>query len=60
MAFDLCQYVTQYIHQIASNKLTPLLKLRYNVLNHVMAELGDAVQVRQVFVGIQMFLQQHR
>jgi hypothetical protein len=59
-AYDLCQYVTQYVHQLAADKLTPLLKLRYNVLNYAIAEMGDAVQVRQVFVEMQKFLQQHR
>jgi type I restriction enzyme R subunit len=54
--FVLGQYVTQGVDQLDADKLTPLLKLRYNPLNNAMAELGDAVQVRQAFVGMQRFL----
>ncbi|WP_156343549.1 hypothetical protein [Limnohabitans sp. 63ED37-2] len=53
MAFMLDQYVTQGVDQLNTDKLTPLLKLRYNALNDAMAELRDAVQVRQAFVGMQ-------
>ena len=42
---------------IEVEKLTPLLKLHYNnALNDAMADLGDAVQVRQAFVGMQRYL----
>lgn len=56
LAFVLDQYVTQGVDQLDADKLTPLLKLRYNALNDAMAELGDAVQVRQAFVGMQRYL----
>jgi type I restriction enzyme R subunit len=57
LAFVLDQYVTQGVDQLDSDKLTPLLKLRYNnALHDAMADLGDAVQVRQAFVGMQMYL----
>ncbi|OYU13026.1 MAG: hypothetical protein CFE38_05370 [Comamonadaceae bacterium PBBC1] len=56
LAFVLGQYVTQGVDQLDADKLTPLLKLRYNPLNNAMAELGDAVQVRQAFVGMQRYL----
>ena len=44
------------MNQLDADKLTPLLKLRYNALNDAMAELGDEVQVRQAFVGMQRYL----
>lgn len=48
LAFVLDQYVTQGVDELDAEKLTPLLKLRYNnALNDAMADLGDAVQVRQ-------------
>ncbi len=57
LAFVLDQYVTQGVDELDSDKLTPLLKLRYNnALHDAMADLGDAVQVRQAFVGMQNYL----
>ncbi len=57
LAFVLDQYVTQGVDELDSDKLTPLLKLRYNnALHDAMADLGDAVQVRQAFVGMQRYL----
>ena len=57
LAFVLDQYVTQGVEELDAEKLTPLLKLRYNnALNDAMADLGDAVQVRQAFVEFQRYL----
>jgi type I restriction enzyme R subunit len=56
LAFELDQYVTQCVDQLDAAKHTPLLKRRYNALNDAMADLGDAVQVRQAFVGMQKYL----
>lgn len=57
LEFVLDQYVTQGVDELDIDKLTPLLKLRYNnALNDAMADLGDAVQVRQAFVGFQKYL----
>jgi type I restriction enzyme R subunit len=56
LAFVLDQYVKQGVDELDADKLTPLLKLRYNALNDAMADLGDAVQVRQAFVGMQRYL----
>lgn len=45
------------IDELDSNKLTPLLKRLYNnSLHDAMTDLGNAVQVRQEFVGIQRHL----
>ena len=57
LEFVLNQYVTQGVDELDTDKLTPLLKLRYNnALNDAMADLGDAVQVRAAFVGFQKYL----
>ena len=57
LSFVLDQYVTQGVDELDAEKLTPLLKLRYNnALNDAMADLGDAVQVRKAFVGMQRYL----
>ena len=54
LSFVLDQYVTQGVDELDADKLTSLLKLRYNnAINDAMADLGDAVQVRQAFVGMQ-------
>lgn len=56
LAFVLDQYVTQCVDQLEADELTPLRNLRYNALNDAMEELGDAVQVRLAFVGMQRYL----
>lgn len=56
LEFVLDQYVSQGIDTLEAEKLTPLLKLRYNAINDAMADLGDAVQVRNAFVGMQRYL----
>ncbi len=56
LAFVLDQYVSQGVDELDAEKLTPLLKLRYNAINDAMADLGDAVQVRKAFVGFQRSL----
>ncbi len=57
LAFVLDQYVTQGVEELDAEKLTTLLKLRYNnALNDALADLGAAVQVRQAFVGMQRYL----
>ncbi len=57
LEFVLNQYVSQGVDELDVEKLTPLLKLRYNnAINDAMADLGDAVQVRKAFVGFQRYL----
>jgi type I restriction enzyme M protein len=57
LEFVLDQYVSQGIDTLEAEKLTPLLKLRYNnAIHDAVADLGDAVQVRNAFVGMQRYL----
>ncbi|WP_374591453.1 EcoAI/FtnUII family type I restriction enzme subunit R [Aquabacterium sp.] len=55
--FVLAQYVKQGVDELDAEKLSPLLKLKYqNALSDAFAELGKPEQVRGVFVGFQRHL----
>ena len=55
--FVLAQYVAQGVEELAPEKLSPLLKLKYkNALADAFAELGKPDQVRRVFVDFQRHL----
>jgi len=55
--FVLAQYVNQGVDELAPEKLTPLLRLRYhNALADAAADLGPPDQIRQTFVGFQRLL----
>jgi type I restriction enzyme R subunit len=54
--FVLAQYVKQGVEELDTEKLSPLLQLKYRALTDAYAELGRSDQVRQVFVGFQRHL----
>jgi type I restriction enzyme, R subunit len=55
--FVLAQYVKQGVDELDTEKLSPLLKLKYqNTLADAFSELGNPEQVRAVFVGFQRHL----
>lgn len=54
--FVLAQYVTQGVDELDGEKLSPLLKLKYNALADALKDLGSAEEIRQVFVGFQRYL----
>ncbi len=55
--FVLAQYVQQGVDELDSEKLSPLLKLRYrNALADAFADLGQPEQVRSLFTGFQRHL----
>ena len=54
--FVLAQYVKQGVGELDAEKLSPLLRLRYQALSDAFADLGQPEQVRQVFVGFQRHL----
>lgn len=57
--FVLTQYVHQGVEELDSEKLSPLLRLKYNnAIADAVADLGDVTQIRDVFVGFQKFLYQ--
>jgi type I restriction enzyme, R subunit len=55
--FVLAQYVKQGVDELDAEKLSPLLKLKYqNALSDAFAELGQPEEIRGVFVGFQRHL----
>ena len=55
--FVLRQYVDQGVDELDAEKITPLLKLKYNnAIADAFADLGRPDQVRGVFVGFQKYL----
>jgi type I restriction enzyme R subunit len=51
--FVLAQYVKQGVDELDAEKLSPLLRLRYQALSDAFADLGQPDQVRRLFVGFQ-------
>ena len=58
--FVLAQYVRQGVDELDAEKLSPLLRLKYQALSDAFAELGQPEQVRRVFVGFQRHLYEAR
>ncbi len=57
--FVLTQYVQQGVDELDTEKLSPLLRLRYNnAIADAVKDLGAPEQIRQVFVGFQRYLYQ--
>ena len=56
--FVLAQYVKQGVDELDTDKLSPLLKLKYRALNDAVMDLGSPEQIRLVFIGFQQYLYQ--
>ena len=57
--FVLLQYVEQGVGELDTEKLSPLLKLRYNnAIADAIKDLGQPEQIRKTFVGFQRHLYQ--
>jgi type I restriction enzyme, R subunit len=57
--FVLAQYVKVGVEELAQEKLSPLLKLKYhNAIADAVADLGQPEEIGQVFVGFQKYLYQ--
>lgn len=57
--FVLAQYVREGVEELDPEKLSPLLKLKYNnAISDATRDLGDTKAIRQVFVGFQKYLYQ--
>jgi type I restriction enzyme, R subunit len=54
--FVLAQYVAQGVEELDQDKLSPLLRLRYQALGDAFAELGEPERIREIFVGFQQHL----
>ncbi len=59
--FVLSQYVKVGVDELAQEKLSPLLKLKYhNAIADAVADLGRPEEIGKVFVGFQKYLYQHQ
>ena len=56
LQFVLGQYVNVGVDELATDKLSPLLRLKYNAISDAMKDLGQPEQIRQVFVNFQQYL----
>jgi len=57
--FVLAQYVKVGVEELAQDKLSPLLRLRYHgAIADAVADLGEPEEISKVFVGFQRFLYQ--
>jgi type I restriction enzyme R subunit len=55
--FVLDQYTKEGVGELDGDKLAPLLKLRYkNAISDALADLGNAEQIRGLFIGFQRYL----
>jgi type I restriction enzyme R subunit len=55
--FVLAQYVTQGVDELDADKLTPLLRLKYNnAISDAVSDLGSTAQIRTLFAGFQKYL----
>jgi type I restriction enzyme R subunit len=54
--FVLAQYIQQGVDELDAEKLSPLLRLKYQALDDAFAQLGKPDQVRRLFVGFQRHL----
>ena len=57
--FVLAQYIKVGVEELAQDKLSPLLKLKYhNAIADAVADLGRPEEIGKVFVGFQKYLYQ--
>lgn len=59
LEFVLAQYVKMGVEELAQEKLSPLLKLKYhNAIADAVVDLGQPEEIGKVFVGFQKYLYQ--
>jgi type I restriction enzyme R subunit len=56
--FVLSQYVQVGTEELASEKLPPLLRLKYHAISDAVAELGKPEEIGMIFAGFQKYLYQ--
>ena len=54
--FVLEQYVKEGVRELDSDKLKPLLELKYHAIQDAIAELGNVASIRETFIGFQQYL----
>ena len=54
--FVLAQYIKEGVGELATDKLSDLLELRYHNISDAVAELGQPANIREVFINFQKYL----
>jgi type I restriction enzyme R subunit len=54
--FVLAQYIKEGVRELDSDKLKPLLELKYHAIQDAIAELGNVASIRETFIGFQQYL----
>jgi type I restriction enzyme R subunit len=54
--FVLAQYIKEGVRELDSDKLKPLLELKYHAVHDAIAELGNVASIRETFIGFQQYL----
>ena len=54
--FVLAHYVSEGVRELDQEKLTPLLRLKYNSISDAMADLGKPEEIGKVFASFQQYL----
>jgi type I restriction enzyme R subunit len=57
--FVLSHYVSVGVGELDTEKLTPLLRLKYHTIPDAVADLGKTNEIRKTFTGFQKYLYQH-
>jgi type I restriction enzyme R subunit len=59
--FVLSHYVSEGVEELDQEKLTPLLRLKYNnSIADALADLGQPEEIGMIFAGFQKYLYQHQ
>lgn len=58
LEFVLAQYVKVGVEELAREKLSPLLRLKYSAIADAIADLGQPEQIKNTFVGFPRYLYQ--
>lgn len=58
LEFVLDHYVEEGVDELDLDKLSPLLKLKYNAISDAAADLGSPEEIRSFFIGFQKYLYQ--
>ncbi len=56
--FVLSQYIKVGVEELDREKLSPLLKLKYNAIADAVADLGRPEEIGYIFAGFQKYLYQ--
>jgi len=56
--FILAKYIEDGVQELAAEKMSSLIKLKYNTISDAAAEFGSPTAIRETFIGFQKYLYQ--